>query len=131
MENLKNHPPQDQLGSFDEYPCCYGSDLELVYTPEKSIFTLWAPSASKVRLNLYSSGEGGEAEEQLEMSMADDGTWRMGVDRDLKGSFYTFQIEKDGNWLDETPGIWAKAVGINGNRAVSYTHLTLPTKLEV
>ena len=117
MENLKNHPPQDQLGSFDEYPCCYGSDLELVYTPEKSIFTLWAPSASKVRLNLYSSGEGGEAEEQLEMSMADDGTWRMGVDRDLKGSFYTFQIEKDGNWLDETPGIWAKAVGINGNRA--------------
>lgn len=117
MENLKNHPPQDQLGSFDKYPCYYGSDLELVYTPEKSVFTLWAPSASNVHLNLYSSGEGGEAEEQLEMTIADDGTWRIGVDRDLKGSFYTFQIEKDGHWLDETPGIWAKAVGINGNRA--------------
>ena len=49
--------------------------------------------------------------------MADDGVWRTRVNRDLKGSFYTFQIEKDGKWLDETPGIWAKAVGINGNRA--------------
>ncbi|SHF54323.1 pullulanase [Bacteroides faecichinchillae] len=117
MEKIKNHPSAKQLDSFDSYPCYYGSDLELVYTSEKSIFTLWAPSASKVRLNLYSSGEVGEAEEQLEMDMADDGTWRIELNRDLKGSFYTFQIEKDGNWLDETPGIWAKAVGVNGYRA--------------
>ena len=51
------------------------------------------------------------------MDIADNGTWCIHIDRDLKGSFYTFQIEKDGKWLDETPGIWAKAVGINGNRA--------------
>lgn len=117
MENIKNHPSADQLDSFDKYPCYYGSNLELVYRPEQSVFTLWAPTASKARVNLYSSGEGGEPEEQLEMEMADDGTWRLSVDRDLKGSFYTFQIEKDGKWLGETPGIWAKAVGINGNRA--------------
>lgn len=117
MENIKNHPSADQLDSFDKYPCYYGSDLELVYRPEQSVFTLWAPTASNARVNLYSYGEGGEPEEQLEMEMADDGTWRLSVDRDLKGSFYTFQIEKDGKWLGETPGIWAKAVGINGNRA--------------
>lgn len=117
MENLKNHPSADQLDSFDKYPCYYGNDLELVYTPEKSVFTLWAPTASQARLNLYSSGEGGEPDEQIEMKKADDGTWRIDIDRDLKGSFYTFQIEKDGEWLEETPGIWAKAVGVNGNRA--------------
>lgn len=117
MRELKNHPSADQLGSYDEYPCYYGDDLELVYTPKQSVFTLWAPSAGNVRLNLYSSGEGGKPEEQIEMEMADDDVWRTRVDRDLKGSFYTFQIEKDGKWLDETPGIWAKAVGINGNRA--------------
>lgn len=117
MENLKNHPSPDQLDSFDKYPCYYGDDLELVYTPEQSVFTLWAPTADRVRLNLYPSGEGNNPEEQIEMNKADDGTWRMNVDRDLKGAFYTFQIEKDGKWLDETPGIWAKAVGINGNRA--------------
>lgn len=117
MEEIKNHPSADQLDSFDKYPGYYGNDLELVYKPEQSIFTLWAPTASKARLNLYTAGEGGEPEEQIEMNMADDGTWRINVDRDLKGKFYTFQIEKDGKWLEETPGIWAKAVGINGNRA--------------
>lgn len=117
MEKIKNHPSADQLDSFDKYPCYDGNDLELVYSPEQSVFTLWAPTASKVRLNLYAAGEGGEPDEQLEMEPADDGTWRIRADRDLKGSFYTFQIEKEGKWLDETPGIWAKAVGINGNRA--------------
>lgn len=117
MRELKNHPSPDQLDSYDKYPCYYENDLELVYTPQQSIFTLWAPSADNVRLNLYSSGEAGDPEEQLEMDITDNGTWCIHIDRDLKGSFYTFQIEKDGKWLDETPGIWAKAVGINGNRA--------------
>lgn len=117
MKELKNHPSADQLDSYDKYPCYYGDDLELVYTPEQSVFTLWAPTADNVRLNLYSSDEEESPEEQLELEMADDGTWRISIDRDLKGSLYTFQIEKDGTWLDETPGIWAKAVGINGNRA--------------
>ena len=105
------------MDSYDKYPSYYGSDLELVYTPEQSVFTLWAPSADRVRLNLYASGEGGDPEEQVEMEKAGYGTWRIHIDRDLKGSFYTFQIEKNGKWLNETPGIWAKAVGINGNRA--------------
>ena len=117
MGEIKNHPSADQLDSFDKYPCYYGTDLELVYTPDKSVFTLWAPTADRARVNLYAAGEGGEPQEQLEMEKADDGTWRTTVDRDLKGSFYTFQIEQGGNWLDETPGIWAKAVGINGDRA--------------
>lgn len=117
MEEIKNHPSADQLDSYDKYPCYYGDDLELVYTPEQSVFTLWAPSADQARLNLYAAGEGGEREEQIDMNKSDDGTWRVKVDGDLKGKFYTFQIEKDGKWLDETPGIWAKAVGINGDRA--------------
>lgn len=117
METLTDHPSTERLDSYDKYPSYYGSDLELVYTPEQSVFTLWAPSADRVRLNLYASGEGGDPEEQVEMEKAGYGTWRVHIDRDLKGSFYTFQIEKSGKWLNETPGIWAKAVGINGNRA--------------
>lgn len=117
METIRNHPSADSLNSFDQYPPYYGSDLELVYTPERSVFTLWAPSAEQARLNLYSSGDEGEPEERLDMNMADDGTWRIPIERDLKGSFYTFQIKKEGDWLEETPGIWAKAVGVNGNRA--------------
>lgn len=117
METLTDHPSTERLDSYDKYPSYYGSDLELVYTPEQSVFTLWAPSADRVRLNLYASGEEGDPEEHVEMEKAGYGTWRVHIDRDLKGSFYTFQIEKNGKWLNETPGIWAKAVGINGNRA--------------
>lgn len=117
METLTDHPSTERLDSYDKYPSYYGSDLELVYTPEQSVFTLWAPSADRVRLNLYASGEEGDPEEHVEMEKAGYGTWRIHIDRDLKSSFYTFQIEKNGKWLNETPGIWAKAVGINGNRA--------------
>ena len=41
MRELKNHPSPDQLDSYDKYPCYYENDLELVYTPQQSIFTLW------------------------------------------------------------------------------------------
>lgn len=103
MENIKNHPAPDQLDSFDKYPPYYGQDLELAYTPQRSVFTLWAPTASKTRLNIYSSGEGGNPEEQLEMEPSDDGTWRIAIERDLNGSFYTFQIEKRGNGWPKHP----------------------------
>lgn len=106
-----------QYESFDEYPVCEGDGLELVYSPGRSVFTLWSPAAEEVRLNLYDSGQGGSVTERLPMKRAKNGTWRATVDRDLKGSYYTFQVYHDGNWLDETPGIWAKAVGINGDRA--------------
>lgn len=102
---------------FDKYPTYGGNDLELVYTPERSVFTLWAPSADKVLLKLYSSGDGGKPVEILQINPGDNGTWRIAVDRDLKGSFYTFQIKHRGRWRPETPGIWAKAVGVNGQRA--------------
>ena len=75
MRELKNHPSPDQLDSYDKYPRYYENDLELVYTPQQSIFTLWAPSADNVRLNLYSSGEAGVPVEQMEMDIADNGTW--------------------------------------------------------
>lgn len=117
MDNLKNYRSVDLSAPYDQYPCYFGDDLELVYTPEQSVFTLWAPTADQVQLNLYPSGEGGEPEDQVEMNKADNGIWRIHIDRDLKGTFYTFQIKIDGEWLDETPGIWAKAVGVNGNRA--------------
>jgi len=104
--------------SYDDYPPYYGNDLELIYTPQKSDFTLWSPAATKARVKIYVSGTGGDATDIIDMKASDDGTWRASVDRDLMGMFYTFQIcDEIRQWLDETPGIWAKAVGVNGDRA--------------
>ena len=89
---------------------------EMVYTPEATQFALWAPTAEEVNLKLYTKGVGGEPTQTLPMKAAEDGLWRTSVDGDLNGQFYTFDVKVKGNWLGDTPGVWAKAVGVNGNR---------------
>ncbi|MDD3320734.1 MAG: type I pullulanase, partial [Paludibacter sp.] len=103
--------------SFDEYPVYDGSDLELTYSPHASKFRVWAPTASQVKILLYDNGYEGGAYEVLDMDRAEMGTWTLKIDKDLKGKFYTFQIKVNEAWLDETPGMWVKATGVNGKRA--------------
>ena len=103
--------------SFDEYPVYEGSDLELTYSPQSSSFRVWAPTATKVKLLLYETGNEGGAYQTLDMDRSEQGTWTLKVDENLKGKFYTFQIKINEKWMDETPGIWVKATGVNGKRA--------------
>ena len=51
------------------------------------------------------------------MRRGDNGQWTAEIDEDLNGKFYTFNVCIDGKWLDDTPGVMAKAVGVNGKRA--------------
>lgn len=99
------------------YPVYEGDGLELSINSGKADFRLWSPDAQAVKLRLYNSGRGGEALETIDMEKAGDGTWTASMAPVPYGKFYTFQVKVDGKWLDETPGIWAKAVGVNGHRA--------------
>ncbi len=103
--------------SYEEYPVYDGSDLELTYTPRTSKFRVWAPTATEVKLLLYDNGAEGAAYETLDMKRSDEGTWLKEIEDDLKGKFYTFQVRIGEKWLDETPGMWVKATGVNGKRA--------------
>lgn len=103
--------------SLNDYPEYKGSDLGVTYTPEKSTFKTWSPAADEVKLNIYTEGSGSEPVAVYNMKYDKDGTWIRSVKENLEGKFYTFQIRKDTVWYDPTPGIWAKAVGINGDRA--------------
>ena len=103
---------------FNDYPTYNGTDLELSVSPAATSFRLWSPKAQAVRLNIYADGHTGKPEQTIEMT-ADkaNGTWTASLPGQLYGKFYTFQVKHDGRWLDETPGVWAKAVGVNGERA--------------
>ena len=102
---------------FIEYPSYSGDDLELTVNETGTHFRLWSPKAQAARVNLYDQGKGGKPFQTLEMKFdAPTGTWSASVPQQLYGKFYTFQILWDGKWKDETPGVWAKAVGINGKR---------------
>ena len=48
------------------------------------------------------------------MQKSEDGTWKATINEDLKGAFYTFSVKIGGEWLPETAGPGAKAVGVNG-----------------
>lgn len=94
-----------------------GNDLELVVDSKGTHFTLWSPEAQEAHVLLYPTDRNSAATDTLAMKRSERGTWRVSVPEQLYGKFYTFQIKYKGKWLDETPGVWAKAVGTNGHRA--------------
>lgn len=109
--------PKLDRTNYEAYPIYMGSDLELTYTAAQSQFRLWAPTATQVKLHIYAAGEGGSPESTYEMKRSEKGTWLYKLNGDFKGKFYTFQVTAEEKELAETPGVWVKAVGVNGNRA--------------
>lgn len=106
-----------EYASFDEYPVRTGDLTEMIYSPSETKFTVWAPAAEDVRVMLFESGDEGNAYKILKLEPEDDGTWSGKQEGDLRGKFYTFNVKVKGKWLGDTPGLMAKAVGVNGQRA--------------
>ena len=106
-----------EYNSFDEYPVREDALTEMEYSPAETKFSLWAPTAEEVRVLLFESGNEGSASNTFPMEMGENGTWTISIKEDLKGKFYTFNVKVNGKWLGDTPGIMAKAVGVNGKRA--------------
>ena len=85
---------------------------EVSYSPEKTQFALFAPNdAKKVVVRIYESGLGGKAVKTVKMSRKANEQWTATVKGDLMGKFYTFDMG-----MGECPGVFAKAVGVNGKR---------------
>ncbi|WP_343330588.1 type I pullulanase [Polaribacter staleyi] len=106
-----------KFSSFEEYPTTDKS-LWLDYSKEKTTFKIWSPKATAVKLNLYKTGNDSDAFDTVDLIEQENGIWLKTIDGDLDGTYYTYQTYIDGSWLNETPGIYAKAVGVNGNRAM-------------
>ena len=102
---------------FEKYPYYPGEDLGLRYTPSKSVFKVWAPTANAMRLQFYEQDAGGQPVMTKDMKKRLDGEWELTVKKDLKGLYYTFQARIGDTWMAETPDPYAKAVGANGLRA--------------
>lgn len=101
------------------HPIPADSILELSYSPHATNFALWSPVAESVVVNIYEKGNGGCAEERHRLKKNDDGTWSANVRGNLIGKFYTFEVfgkDNKHSW-GETPGMFAMAVGVNGERA--------------
>ena len=87
------------------------------YTKERTTFRTFAPSAAGVELVLNGQGHG--------MQRVHDGNfYEITLDQVKEGDLYEFRIwHRDGSCQEHCDPY--------GFGTVSYTHLTLPTKLEV
>lgn len=111
-------PRETQFASVDAYPAPITENLWPDYTPERTVFRIWSPPAKQVYLNLYEKGDGDCLIEKHKLKYKDSGIWELQITKDLIGIYYTFEVFVDGVSLGETPGIYAIAVGVNGQRAM-------------
>lgn len=88
---------------------------EMIYSAKSTVFNLNAPTSTKrVKVKLYTDALGGKPVKTLSMKRVGNDRWSKTVKGDWKGKFYTFDIPSLGK--DETPGTFARAVGVNGKR---------------
>lgn len=91
---------------------------EVVYSPKSTTFSLTtSPDVKKV--DVVISDNDSDTAQQLVKSMKRVGTgkWKLTVKNDLKGKYYVFSVYNQAQ-PDHTPGVFAKAVGVNGKRGV-------------
>ena len=88
---------------------------EVSYSPKATTFSLvTAPEVKKVNV-LISDADNNEAQLVKSMKRVGAGKWQLTVKNDLKGKYYLFGVYNNAQ-PDLTPGVFAKAVGVNGQR---------------
>ena len=89
---------------------------ECVYTPEKTTFTFWSSVAEKMEVRLYNTYDASEFE-VITLQEQEGDYWTATIKGDQVGKFYTVCSYQGGEWGQESPGIFAKAVSVNGQKA--------------
>ena len=96
-----------------------GSDLGATWSKERTVFRVWAPTASRLFVNLYRTGNPKATNlfRRLEMKPDVNGTWVAQAEGDLNGIYYTYCAEIDGRFR-EACDPYARTTGLNGHRAM-------------
>jgi len=122
FENNKYSLIMPNIYSTKEFEDAYtydGDDLGLTYTDIKSTFKVWAPTAEKVVLNVYTSGTKGTDDKigSYEMTYGEKGVWTYELTGDWNGKYYTYSVSVN-NETNEVCDPYARTTGVNGDRAM-------------
>lgn len=104
-----------RTAEFDRHFYYSGNDLGAACKDGKTTFNLWAPTATMVKLKLFSPGS--KFFELIKMGRMEKGVWSVEMDRELEGFRYTYMISIDQNWR-EAVDPYAVAVTANGMQGV-------------
>ena len=97
---------------FDELFYYDGDDLGYQYSAEATQFALWAPTAYRVKIEVYRNG----IIEDYEMKRDKKGVYRVKVDGNLENATYVYLVRVDGEWK-ETIDPYANASIENSKRS--------------
>lgn len=89
---------------------------ECLYSPEQTDFAFWSNVAEQMDIHLYDAADAAEFE-TVPLTKGENDFWTASVKGDLAGKYYTVRSFQNGEWTPESPGIFAKAVSVNGQRA--------------
>ena len=122
MTNKKTSLEWKKLFESEQFEREYfynGNDLGYTLTENDTEFKIWAPTAEKVVLNLYESGnvnEGG-CIMQLPMEKAEKGVWKVSAGKSMENKYYTYTVTANGE-TQETQDVNSVACGANGKRSM-------------
>lgn len=109
-------PDYFSSAEFEDAYTYTGNDLGATYTAEKTSFRVWAPTANKIELNIYPTGNDSSAEQVIEMTKDVQGTWTAVINGDLNKKYYTYTAYFDGKTNKDIVDPYARTVGVNGQR---------------
>ena len=84
---------------FKQYYDSYaGNDLGMTYTPQGTTFKVWSPVSANMTVLIYDTDTskeygGDDAYKGYHMHYTSGGIWELTIDADLKGKYYTFQVD--------------------------------------
>ena len=93
-----------------------GNDLGAYINGNNTTFKVWAPTASKILLNLFEAGHDVEAYKTVEMVKGEKGVWSH-TEECGHGTYYTYTVTTSVG-TQEAVDPYAKAAGVNGNRGM-------------
>ena len=102
---------------FEENYIYDGDDLGAVLKGTATTFKVWAPTASKVVLNLFTAGNDCDAFATVEMVKGERGVWQYTQENCGHGTYYTYTVTTTSGTQEATDP-YARAAGVNGDRSM-------------
>jgi pullulanase len=94
--------------------------LGAIYSPERTVFRVWAPTANKVILNIYDGPSGGRPR-IMRMSHRPNGVWQFILPGDWRGYYYTYSVSGHDSRFDPSRELidpYARAVTAHDGRSI-------------
>ena len=93
-----------------------GDDLGAIINGSGTTFKVWAPTASKVVLNLFTAGNGVDAYKSVDMVRGEKGVWAH-TEECGHGTYYTYTVTTAVG-TQEAVDPYARSAGVNGKRGM-------------